>query len=191
MRWHVATLAAVWLIIMGWCGSAVMGQPIAGSMDQPHPPHHPPAGQTIPEMWALMDPADGPPDTIRDGDDLNGDLYYFPAVPIMKRQQSLDDDSGWISQDRSKRQSQSHSGSSGNHHSQLSIISPIEALRSRLRLEMLRRQYGNQIKQNQDKLERVGKRRKRSNQSSPIAVDGSDEKRMSQPSVAPAAIKAP
>jgi hypothetical protein len=98
MRWHVAALAAVWLIIMGWCGSAVMGQPIAGSMDQPHPPHHPPAGQTIPEMWALMDPADGPPDPIRDGDDLNGDLYYFPAVPIMKRQQSLDDDSGWISQ---------------------------------------------------------------------------------------------
>ena len=98
MRWHVTALAAVWLIIMGWCGSVVMGQPIAGLIDQSHPLHHPPAGQTIPEMWALLDAADGPTDTIRDRDDLNGDLYYFPAVPIMKRQQSLDDDSGWQSQ---------------------------------------------------------------------------------------------
>ena len=90
MRWHVTALAAVWLIIMGWCGSVVMGQPITGLMDQPHPP----AGQTIPEMWALLDPAEN----IRDGDDLNGDLYYFPAVPIMKRQPSLDEDSGWHTQ---------------------------------------------------------------------------------------------
>jgi hypothetical protein len=95
MRWHVTALAAVWLIMMGWCGSVVMGQPIAGLVNQPH---HPPAGQTIPEMWAVLDPADGPPSPIQDGDDLNGDLYYFPSVPIMKRQPTLDDDSGWQSQ---------------------------------------------------------------------------------------------
>lgn len=186
MRWHVTTLAAVWLIVMGWCGSVVIGQPVGGFQ---HQPHHPQVGQSIPEMWALLDPTDESADTSKDGNNLHGDLYYFPAIPIMKRQQNLEDDSGWQSQDRSKRQSQSNSGSSGNHHSQLSIISPIEALRSRLRLEMLRRQYGNQIKQNQDKLERVGKRRKRSNLVD--STDGSDEEWMSQSAVLASAIKAP
>lgn len=63
---------------------------------------------------------------------------------------------------RSKRQS--HFGSVGGHHfggqmPQLSISSPIEALRNRLRLEMSRR-LDNQIKQNQKLLESVGRKRR-------------------------------
>lgn len=95
MRWHVTALAAVWLIVMGWCGSVVMGQPVGGLQ---HQPHHPQAGQNIPEMWALLNPEDGSVDTSRDANNLHGDLYYFPAIPIMKRQQNLEDDSGWQSQ---------------------------------------------------------------------------------------------
>jgi hypothetical protein len=53
-------------------------------------------------------------------------------------------------------------GNSNGQMPLLSISSPIEALRARLRLEMIRRAADHQIKENKKLLDGLGKRRKRS-----------------------------
>lgn len=91
MRWHVAALAAVWLI-MGWCGSAVMGQPIAGILEGQLQPQN---GQLISDTWELMEPVNDVHNTPND-DSQGEQLYYLPSVPI--KRQTMDEDSGWLVQ---------------------------------------------------------------------------------------------
>lgn len=84
MRWHVAALVAVWLLVMGWCGNVVVGQPVAEIMNT-----QPQEGQ----IWGLTDSADvvETPD-----DDQRERLYYLPTIPIKRH--SGDDDSSWLLQ---------------------------------------------------------------------------------------------
>ena len=93
MRWHVAALAAVWLIIVGWCGSAVMGQPIAGMVEGQLQPQD---EQLISETWGLMESVDTNVDNTQNDYSRGDKLYYLPSVPI--KRQTAEEDSGWLVQ---------------------------------------------------------------------------------------------
>lgn len=172
MRWHVAALAAVWLIVLSWCGS--VAQPVDGRLDKAAAA--PPAGQqhrdaraasdanSNDDLWNMIDEAGLSESSA--GDDsqrpVTSGVYYIPyGAPVKRLPANIDEEPGNLNWPVNPP---SHFGSVGGHHfggqmPQLSISSPIEALRNRLRLEMSRR-LDNQIKQNQKLLESVGRKRR-------------------------------
>lgn len=90
MRWHVAAVAVVWLVIMGWCGSLVIGQPVTGMQER-----QPRNGRLLSEVWTV-DPDPSDDSAIQQDEDFHQELYYFPTVPV--KRQTVDDDSGWLVQ---------------------------------------------------------------------------------------------
>ena len=98
MPWHVAA-AAVWLVVMGWCGSIVTGQPVTGIQDhriempQRYPSNE--EGQAIRQLWGMGDPVDDKSAEIQD-EDFRQDLYYLPKVP--SKRFTPEEESGWFVQ---------------------------------------------------------------------------------------------
>lgn len=95
MPWHVA--AAVWLVIMGWCGSVVTGQPVTGVQDRRIQfPERFPSSQdslAIRQLWGMGDPTDETSAEVQD-DEFHQDLYYLPKVPIKRF--NTEEESGWL-----------------------------------------------------------------------------------------------
>lgn len=94
MRWHVAAVAAVWLVLIGWFGSVVTGQPVTGMQERQSRAD----GQqqlSIGDVWAV-DPTND--DSASQDEEFHQQLYYFPNNVPIKRQTADDADSGWFVQ---------------------------------------------------------------------------------------------
>lgn len=103
MRWHLAALAAIWLVVLSWCGS--MAQPVDGVLDKASPP----AGQqrrdaratssasSNDDLWNLIDDSGLSEST---GDDdverpVTSDVYYVPfGGPVKRLPANIDEEPG-------------------------------------------------------------------------------------------------
>lgn len=199
MRWHVA---AVWLVVLGWCGNSfIIAQPV-GSLDadedQPTLSNILIRNLQLQAINGEYDPiaawqgrlkrqnnhhhhhqSGSNPNSINN----NNNIFDSRSNNLIENRNNNFLENRNINANTNNNNNVNANGNGNGQMPLLSISSPIEALRARLRLEMIRRAADHQIKENKKLLDGLGKRRKRSaiSPSDPFGSNGAAE----------AAIKAP
>lgn len=94
MRWHVTTLAAVWLVVLSWCGSTA--QPIDGRLDKAAPAGQHGDERTAPndgdDLWNLIDESALSESTGNDDFRPTSERIFY--VPFKRVAANIDDEPG-------------------------------------------------------------------------------------------------